>query len=62
MGGVGSAILEYLSENSIMDVAVVSFEYEDRFITHGNTIKVEEYLGIRPEQLAQKIIENNKGE
>ncbi len=55
MGGVASAILEFLSEENIKDVEVVSFEYDDYFITHGNTKLVEESLGLLPEQLAQKI-------
>jgi len=54
-GGVGSAILEFLSEAGIDDVALTSFEYEDRFIPHGNTRLVEESLGLLPEQLAEKI-------
>ena len=58
MGGVGSAILEFLSEAKIGDVALTSFEYEDAFITHGNTKVVEESLGILPEQLAEKIEED----
>ena len=56
MGGVGSAILECLSEQQIHDVVLTSFEYDDAFITHGNTKLVEESLGILPEQLAQKIV------
>ncbi|CAA6814025.1 MAG: 1-deoxy-D-xylulose 5-phosphate synthase (EC [uncultured Sulfurovum sp.] len=55
MGGVGSAILELLSEEKISEVKLVTFEYEDNFITHGNTKLVEESLGILPEQLAKKI-------
>ncbi len=54
-GGVGSAILEFLSDQKISDVELVSFEYEDKFITHGNTKLVEESLGILPHQLAKKI-------
>ncbi len=56
MGGVGSAILELLSEKEIQDVTLTSFEYDDAFITHGNTKLVEESLGILPEQLAQKVV------
>ena len=56
MGGVGSAILECLSEKQIYDVALTSFEYDDAFITHGNTKLVEESLGLLPEQLAKKIV------
>ncbi len=55
-GGVGSAILECLSENKIQDVSLTSFEYDDDFITHGNTKLVEESLGLLPEQLAKKIV------
>ena len=57
MGGVGSAILEFLAREKISDVELESFEYEDRFITHGNTKQVEESLGLLPEQLAKKVKE-----
>ena len=56
MGGVGSAILELLSDRKIHDVALTSFEYDDDFITHGNTKLVEESLELLPEQLAKKIV------
>ena len=55
MGGVASALLEFLSKEQIDDVHVESFEYEDCFITHGNTKVVEESLGLLPEQLMKKI-------
>lgn len=55
-GGVGSAILELLSQKKIKDVALTTFEYSDAFITHGNTKLVEESLGILPEQLAERIV------
>jgi 1-deoxy-D-xylulose-5-phosphate synthase len=54
-GGVGSAILEFLSDEKISGVMLQSFEYEDKFITHGNTKLIEESLGILPSQLAEKI-------
>jgi len=56
-GGVGSAILEFLEAKQIKDVNLVSFEYEDAFITHGNTQKVEASLELLPQQLAQKVQE-----
>ena len=56
MGGVGSAILECLSEKLIHDVVLTSFEYDDAFITHGNTKLVEESLGLLPVQLAKRIV------
>jgi len=55
-GGVGSAILELLSQQKIKDVELTTFEYSDAFITHGNTKLVEESLGILPEQLAERIV------
>jgi len=55
MGGVGSAILEFLAKEKILHVSVESFEYEDRFITHGNTKLVEESLGLLPHQLAKRV-------
>jgi len=55
MGGVGSAILEFLAKEKITDIELTSFEYEDEFITHGNSKLVEESLGLLPEQLAKVI-------
>ena len=55
IGGVGSAILEFLAKENISDIEVISFEYEDSFITHGNTKQVEESLGLLPHQLAKKV-------
>jgi len=55
-GGVGSAILEFLAEEKLLHVELTSFEYSDKFITHGNTILVEESLEILSAQLAEKII------
>ena len=55
MGGVGSAILEFLADDKILDVSLTSFEYSDDFITHGNTKLVEESLGLLPEQLAKVV-------
>ncbi|MEA1916046.1 MAG: 1-deoxy-D-xylulose-5-phosphate synthase [Campylobacterota bacterium] len=59
-GGVQSSILEFLSSESINDVHVTSFEYEDNFITHGKTEAVEKYLEILPSQIAKKIGDTNR--
>ena len=53
-GGVGSAILEFLNDEKIC-VSLTSFEYEDDFINHGDTKKVEESLELLPEQLVKKV-------
>ncbi len=58
MGGVTSAILELLNENSIDNIKIVSFEYEDKFIEHGDTKIVEKSLSILPSDLAQRILED----
>jgi len=58
MGGVGSAILEFLASETIIDIKLHSFEYEDKFITHGNTKLVEESLGLLPSQLADVVKES----
>ena len=53
--GVASTILEVLNENKIHNIEVISFEYEDSFIQHGDTKQVEESLGLLPHQLILKI-------
>jgi 1-deoxy-D-xylulose-5-phosphate synthase len=55
MGGVASAISEEIILKEHKNIAIYSFEYEDKFITHGNTKKVEESLGLLPEQIKEKI-------
>lgn len=55
MGGVASAILEFLAKENILHIRVESFEYEDSFIAHGNTKEVEESLGLLPKQLAKRV-------
>jgi 1-deoxy-D-xylulose-5-phosphate synthase len=55
MGGVASALLEFLADEKIGDVIVESFEYGDEFITHGNTKLVEESLELLPEQLLKRV-------
>ena len=56
MGGVASAISEFLRDEKISDIELISFEYEDSFIVHGNTKLVEESLGLLPKQLARKVL------
>jgi 1-deoxy-D-xylulose-5-phosphate synthase len=53
--GVGSAILEFISEEDL-NIKVKTFEYDDIYIQHGDTQLLEEELGILPEQLVTKII------
>jgi len=53
-GGVGSAILEFLNDENI-SIKLTSFEYEDKFIDHGDTKLVEESLGLLPVDLVKRI-------
>ncbi|MBD3840292.1 MAG: 1-deoxy-D-xylulose-5-phosphate synthase [Campylobacterales bacterium] len=53
-GGVGSALLEFISKHDL-DVKVVTFEYEDIYVQHGDTKVIEEYLGLLPSQMVKKI-------
>ena len=53
-GGVGSAILEFLNDENI-NIKLTSFEYEDKFIDHGDTKLVEESLGLLPLDLVKRI-------
>jgi 1-deoxy-D-xylulose-5-phosphate synthase len=57
-GGVGSALLEFLSEYNL-SIELTSFEYDDIYVQHGDTKVIEESLGLLPEQLI-KIIDNDK--
>jgi len=57
-GGVASAIMEAVSPKLLKSIEIVSFEYEDRFIPHGKTERVEESLGLLPEQIAEKILKS----
>ena len=60
MGGVGSAILELFAKNGIQ-TSLKSFEFEDMFIPHGKVEDVENYLQLRPNQLAKRVEKNLKG-
>ncbi len=61
LGGVASAIGEFLEKEGINEIELISFEYKDNFIPHGKVEDVEEFLEITPSQIAQKILrkENN---
>lgn len=56
-GGVGSAILEFLSEYNL-NVELTSFEYDDIYVQHGDTKVIEESLELLPEQLV-RVVDNN---
>lgn len=55
IGGVGSLIMNFLQKEGFNHIKVVSFEYEDYFITHGKTDVVQNYLGLDVKSLCNKI-------
>ncbi len=56
MGGVASALEEFFANEEKRPERIVSFEYDDTFIPHGKTEVVEEHLGLRPRQLAERVL------
>lgn len=54
-GGVASAIMEALAELKISNIEIISFEYEDFFIEHGDTLAVENSLELQATQIVHKI-------
>ncbi|AJC91354.1 1-deoxy-D-xylulose-5-phosphate synthase [Campylobacter subantarcticus] len=55
IGGVGSLIANFLQKENLCHIKLVSFEFEDQFITHGKTNEVEKFLEIDVESLCKKI-------
>ncbi|MDR2341478.1 MAG: 1-deoxy-D-xylulose-5-phosphate synthase [Campylobacteraceae bacterium] len=54
-GGVGEILSGFLSEQKIDGISIESFEYEDNFIPHGDSLKIEEKLGISADRIIEKI-------
>lgn len=58
MGGVGSALLEFIADEGIKGVELKSFEIDDEFVPHGKTALIEESLGLSTPKLLEAIEEN----
>ncbi len=54
IGGVASLLRSFAEENGLK-IKIISFEYEDAFITHGSLEVVEKSLELDAENLARKI-------
>lgn len=54
-GGLGSAVLEYLSENKFNHIEVVRIGLPDSFVTHGSISELTRLCGIDKEGIYQKI-------
>ncbi|AJD06845.1 1-deoxy-D-xylulose-5-phosphate synthase [Campylobacter lari] len=55
IGGVGSLITNFLQKEKLCHIKLVSFEFEDQFITHGKTNEVEKFLELDIDSLCKKI-------
>ena len=60
-GGFGSAVAEFILDNRYMN-ELLRFGIPDRFVQHGKIDKLEEELGLLPQQMAEKIKEFIKTE
>ncbi|EGO4877297.1 1-deoxy-D-xylulose-5-phosphate synthase [Campylobacter lari] len=55
IGGVGSLIANFLQKEKLCHIKLVSYEFEDQFITHGKTNEVEKFLELDIDSLCKKI-------
>ena len=55
-GGVGQILSAFLQEENLQTVKIISYEFDDIFIPHGNTADVEKSLGLDCETLSNKIL------
>lgn len=55
MGGVGSAILEFMAQEGITNILFKSFEIRDEFVPHGNAEMIESILNLSTPQLVSTI-------
>lgn len=56
-GGMGSAVLEYLSENNFTNNKVFRIGIEDEFVTHGSMKELHKLVKIDEDGIYEKIIE-----
>ena len=56
-GGMGTAVIEFLSDNGFTDNRVFRIGIEDEFITHGSVKELHKIAKIDDESVLQKIIE-----
>jgi len=56
-GGLGSAVLEFLSENGFSHVQVHRIGIGDEFITHGSIKELQHIVGIDEENILKQIVQ-----
>jgi len=60
IGGVAESLEAFCNENNL-DKKIISFEFDDKFIPHGQTNDIEKYLKVDIESLKNKIKEYING-
>ncbi|TXE83167.1 1-deoxy-D-xylulose-5-phosphate synthase [Campylobacter peloridis] len=55
IGGVASLIMNFLQKESLTHIKIISFEYDDAFISHGKTAEVEHFLEKDIQSLCDKV-------
>lgn len=56
-GGYGASVLQMLHQHHIQDVRVLNFGIPDQFVEHGTVKELRKDLGLDPESITEKIIE-----
>ncbi len=59
-GGIGEILAGFLQEKLLPNISIKSFEYEDKFIKHGNHALIEDSLGISVEKISKFILKDKK--
>jgi 1-deoxy-D-xylulose-5-phosphate synthase len=58
VGGFGSAVLEELNKEGLINtLKVVNLGLPDRFVEHGNQNLLREKVGLSPERIAERVLE-----
>lgn len=57
MGGVASALLEFMAHKGLQDIMLHSFELKDSFVAHGSVDLVEDSLGLSTQSCVAQIRE-----
>jgi 1-deoxy-D-xylulose-5-phosphate synthase len=61
-GGFGSAVAEFLHENNLENVRLVSFGLPDKFVEHGDKNRLFRELGLDEENLFRRIVASLEGQ
>ena len=57
-GGIAQMLSDFANSEKL-NVEIISFEYPDKFIPHGELKEVEKFLGVDSEAIIKHIINNS---